>query len=301
MTTNTNVVPDGAKGLDRQRAKGDPLKKFLQARRPNGTEPDRWINYRTEACVACNEAADVNAPAEVQARLREEYDAAVAFLAEHRPEILERLNEEDHHMPAGSHGTTEIWKEVFDGFYEVSSEGNVRRAKPGTATFIGRPVLPMCSANGYAQVALSSPSASRRAYVHHLVAEAFIGPRPEGHVVNHIDAVKTNNAASNLEYITARANALHACEVVRRRRGPTMPARPLKGTPRGDAHWSRRTPDRVARGERMGGSKLAANDVRGMHALRALGVTVQSIADVVGLSLGQASRILRGERWAHVK
>jgi hypothetical protein len=44
--------------------------------------------------------------------------------------------------------------------------------------------------------------------VHELVALAFLGPRPEGYDVNHLDDVKTHNCVSNLEYSTrARNNA----------------------------------------------------------------------------------------------
>ena len=39
-------------------------------------------------------------------------------------------------------------------------------------------------------------------YVHHVVAEAFLGPRPCGLVVRHMDGDRENNAASNLAYVT---------------------------------------------------------------------------------------------------
>jgi hypothetical protein len=195
----------------------------------------------------------------------------------------------------------EEWRSIFDGFYEVSNLGNVRRAKPGTSTFVGRPVQPIVGATGYAQVQLSAPHGSVRAYVHRLVALAFLGPCPDGHVVNHVDANKQNNRLANLEYVSSRENVMHAVRTVARRRGPTKPKLPPKGRPTGDAHWSRRAPERVARGEKMGGSKLTEQSVRAMHARRANGTTVQAIADEFGISLGQTSRILRGERWAHVK
>lgn len=42
--------------------------------------------------------------------------------------------------------------------------------------------------------------------VHILVAELFIGPRPEGMLVCHIDDDETNNRADNLKYGTHREN-----------------------------------------------------------------------------------------------
>lgn len=39
-------------------------------------------------------------------------------------------------------------------------------------------------------------------WVHKLVADAFLGPRPPGLVINHIDSNPANNRADNLEYIT---------------------------------------------------------------------------------------------------
>lgn len=43
-------------------------------------------------------------------------------------------------------------------------------------------------------------------YIHHLVAESFIGVRPEGLVLDHIDGDKTNNHVSNLRWISVSEN-----------------------------------------------------------------------------------------------
>jgi hypothetical protein len=43
--------------------------------------------------------------------------------------------------------------------------------------------------------------------VHHLVLEAFVGPRPAGHEAAHGDGDKTNNALANLRWATPKENA----------------------------------------------------------------------------------------------
>ena len=45
--------------------------------------------------------------------------------------------------------------------------------------------------------------------VHSLVAEAFLGPRPEGYDIDHINGDKTRNEASNLRYVTHTENMRH--------------------------------------------------------------------------------------------
>ncbi|MFA6981739.1 MAG: NUMOD4 motif-containing HNH endonuclease [Patescibacteria group bacterium] len=44
--------------------------------------------------------------------------------------------------------------------------------------------------------------------IHTLVAEAFLGPRPEDRVVHHKDGNRDNSHIDNLEYVTVAENAV---------------------------------------------------------------------------------------------
>lgn len=60
---------------------------------------------------------------------------------------------------------------------------------------------------GYRRVCLRSGGVDKNHYVHALVALAFLGPRPVGYHVDHIDFDKLNNRPSNLRYLTALENS----------------------------------------------------------------------------------------------
>lgn len=198
----------------------------------------------------------------------------------------------------------EEWRPFRDGLYEASSHGNIRRAKPGIATFVGRPVKPVMGSTGYAQIGLSTGNGRQqlRTYVHRVVAEVFMGDCQPGFVVNHKNGDKLDNRLDNLEYVTAQQNAVHARRNLPRHVGPTKPRGPLRGPQRGAQHWSHRRPDLVARGERMGGSKLTAAIVIDIRTRVAAGPrgTQLKLAKEYNMSVAQVSRIVRRKRWAHV-
>lgn len=83
--------------------------------------------------------------------------------------------------------------------YEVSSLGRVRSWKRGYGALL------KCAPDsaGYPRVVLDSAS---RYNVHRLVAAAFIGPCPEGKEVDHVNTVRADNRAENLQYLTRREN-----------------------------------------------------------------------------------------------
>lgn len=103
------------------------------------------------------------------------------------------------------------WRPVpgTDGYYEVSSRGQVRSWKRGRWGRRETPkilVQSLGATYGYRQVSLWADGKNVKRYVHHLVAELFIGPRPEGHDVCHNDSDVDNNDVSNLRYDTRKGN-----------------------------------------------------------------------------------------------
>lgn len=100
----------------------------------------------------------------------------------------------------------EEWRNVVghEDRYQVSSEGRVRSypTKYHPRVTVLKPYIVV---GGYLMVRLGL--AARRT-VHSLVAEAFIGSRPAGKVVCHIDGVPANNNKENLKYDTQSNNVL---------------------------------------------------------------------------------------------
>lgn len=100
--------------------------------------------------------------------------------------------------------TPEEWRPVVghEG-YEVSSRGRVRslrRSDPRILT--PRPLRPRYP---YQYVRLGAGRGNTR-YVHQLVLEAFVGPRLDGHEVDHRDGDYANNNLENLQYVTHARN-----------------------------------------------------------------------------------------------
>lgn len=98
------------------------------------------------------------------------------------------------------------WKPVTDweGLYEVSDDGRVR-SLPRRNTK-GRELRFGTTHNGYLTVTFSANGRREARTVHRVVADAFLGPLPEGLHRAHCDGDKTNNAVSNIRYVTPSEN-----------------------------------------------------------------------------------------------
>ena len=103
------------------------------------------------------------------------------------------------------------WKPVkdYEGIYEVSNQGDVRRIKGGKGTRLGTCLKGKTGSTGYTEVNLCrSPKDHKMKLVHRLVAEAFLGASDLQ--VNHKNFDKTDNRLSNLEWVTQSENIQHA-------------------------------------------------------------------------------------------
>lgn len=111
--------------------------------------------------------------------------------------------------------TDERWLPVvgYEGLYEVSNLGRVKSLKrPRVHEHM---VAQEINYRGYCRVNLWKNNRSTKHSVHRLVAQAFVA-NPHGKPqVNHIDEVKTNNRADNLEWCTQLENHNHGTINVR--------------------------------------------------------------------------------------
>lgn len=108
--------------------------------------------------------------------------------------------------------TTEQWRPIvgYEGHYEVSDHGRVRsidrvvNTAVGPQRWKGKVLKPVLKPAGYPYVTLGNKD---RRYVHHLVLETFVGPRPEGNYGRHLDDDPANNCVGNLAWGTPSENS----------------------------------------------------------------------------------------------
>ena len=111
---------------------------------------------------------------------------------------------------------SEEWRDVvgYEGLYQVSSEGRVKSLERKFINKIGREryvkecfLKPGADRGGYLRVGLCDGEKRKTFKVHRLVCEAFHENPDNKPQVNHINEIKTDNRASNLEWATARENS----------------------------------------------------------------------------------------------
>lgn len=167
----------------------------------------------------------------------------------------------------------ERWRPVvgYEGWYEVSDHGRVKRVRGGYRNAVAGRILKFDPTSRYARVVLVRNGKRRRTTAHQLVAAAFIGPCPEGHEVNHKDGNKKRNYARNLEYLTQADNNRHRCRVLGHIRGEDNPA-----------------------------SRFTANDIRHMRKLAQRGESYSAVGRRFDTAHSVVRNIVLGRAWSHV-
>lgn len=171
-------------------------------------------------------------------------------------------------------GQDEEWRPVvgLEGVYEVSSYGRVRRVLGSRGARAGRILVPRLSEDGYLYLGLHFDGKRLLRRVHRLVIEAYVGPRPPGCEVNHIDGIKLNAHYTNLEYVTRAENTQHAYDIGLKPRGA-----------------ERRQ------------SRLRDADVIEIRRLYRSGVTrCQALGDQFGVSHQTIRDIVKERKWRHL-
>ena len=108
-----------------------------------------------------------------------------------------------------------MWKDIegFNGLYQVSSQGTIRRVNSNGTTRL----LPLRNKNSCICVVLRHCGKLHFKSVAKLVALAFIGAPPVGTVaIKHIDGDYTNNCLDNICWNIPRAHTLPKNEEARR-------------------------------------------------------------------------------------
>lgn len=125
---------------------------------------------------------------------------------------------------------------------------------------------------GYYVISMKRRGKYRATFVHHLIAEAFLGPRPDGKLVCHRDGDPINNRPTNLRYSTQQENE-------------------------DDKKIHRTRPQ----GSQVATAKLNEGKVRAIWRLRLVaGQSIVRIAKRYGVHHSIISDIINGKTWKHV-
>jgi hypothetical protein len=156
----------------------------------------------------------------------------------------------------------EQWKPV-DSWYSVSDHGKVY-SWHGSGRYLAQHLCRY----GYPRIRLASTGSSPT-HVHALVAKAFLGQRPDGMVVDHIDENRANNRIENIRYLDNYKNISRSRDY------------------RKDS----------AKGEGHGRAKLANDHV---YWIRASGLTDKVKADWLNVSEPTVQYARTGKTWRHL-
>ncbi|MFZ3045223.1 MAG: NUMOD4 domain-containing protein [Desulfatirhabdiaceae bacterium] len=105
----------------------------------------------------------------------------------------------------------EEWKDIpgYEEIYQASNTGKIKSLPRMCGQFHKEPgkiLVTTIKNNGYPHVVLCKDGRKKNFTVHGLVALTFIGLRPEGQEVMHLDGNKRNPESTNLRYGSKSCN-----------------------------------------------------------------------------------------------
>lgn len=173
----------------------------------------------------------------------------------------------------------EVWKSVpgYEGLYEASTFGNIRSldrtvyTKSGQSRNIkGKILKPQRATDDpRLQVSLCKNYTVAVIRIHIVIAQTFLGDRPEGMHVCHNNGNCTDNNLSNLRYDTPKENE----------RDKVLHGKATRGT---RCHWH----------------KLNDDQVREIRDLARKKISPAIISEMFGISPQNVSKIKLGTRWS---
>lgn len=166
------------------------------------------------------------------------------------------------------------WRDVpgYEGVYQVSSTGLVKRIKASKGATTSHVLKPRALPKGYQFVTLCVNSHPKQFYIHRLVLSAFKGDCPPNMEVNHLNGNRSDNRLENLEYVTHFENVQHTVHVLKNHR----------------------------KGEEAGGAILNPNQVREIRGLWKRGVKQRDIALRYGVDYRTVWNIIHSKTWRHI-
>ena len=175
----------------------------------------------------------------------------------------------------------EFWK-VIENFpnYLISNRGNIKIVKTL------KNVKLFTKDDGYVSYTLRLDNKGYYKYIHRLVAEAFVdNPNNKGQV-NHINGIKGDNRAENLEWVTPAENIRHAIDT-------------------GLLKYKKKEKEiknsKYSLGEEVNGSKLTPEKVIEIRVLWELREFKQvELAEKFGVDNSTINDIIRRKRWKHI-
>ena len=168
----------------------------------------------------------------------------------------------------------EIWKPYIKGYYEASSEGNIRSVDR-TVIFCGTPGLrkgitlkQTVNSKGYLTVIICVDGTRKTEYSHRIIAKTFLDNPENKPEVNHKNGKVLDNNVLNLEWVTYEENYIHA---------------QMNGL--------------ISRGS----CKLVEEEVREIKFLLKQGCSNPELARVFNVNKATIRQIRVGNTWTHIK